>query len=172
MKRLTFLLGIVLVFAISSGFAQKSSSFKKIGKLYETQEKQFFVDVFDTTKTGAVMLAALRTEMDSLVYECFLADFMLWAKFTQKHKGEKKFILKFRSAKEYETESNEYFNQFKRLQDAFVDNRLTWTESELKKFLTKQRLQEYITPVTNKFETRITSLLAKLRSNYKAKKKK
>ena len=172
MKRLTFLLGIVLVFAVSSGFAQKSSSFKKIGKLYEQQTKKFFNEVFDSTLTGSEMAAAARSEMEDMVYQCFLNDFALWAKYSKKHQGDKKFVLTLSRTKEYEAESNEYMNQFKKIQDEFVDNRLKWEKDELSKVLTKERLQEYINPVVAKFETKTTSLLGKLKSTYTVKKKK
>lgn len=172
MKKLTFLLGIVLVFAINSGFAQKSSSFKKIGKLYEQQTKTFFAEVFDSSLTGTEMAKAARAEMEDMIHQCFLNDFSLWAKFSKKYQGDKKFVLTLSRTKEYEAESNEYMNQFKKIQDEFVDNRLKWEKDELSKVLTKERLQKYIDPVVKKFEIRTTDLLAKLKSTYTVKKKK
>lgn len=169
MRKICLIL-IALCAVASSGFAQKSSSIKKIGHLYETQVATFLVDVFELTKTGPVMAATARADMEEQIYQCFISDFAAWAKWTQKHEGDKPFVLKFKGIKGYETESTEYLTQFKKIQDEFVDKRLTWTEEELPKVLTKERLQKYITPVADKFETRTTNLLAKLKSSYKAKK--
>ncbi len=174
MKRL-ILFGIVLAFAINSGFAQKTSTFKKIGKLYEYQLKTFFIDVFELTKTGSEMAASAQAEMEEAIYQAYLSDFALWAKFSQKYQGEKTFVLILQGAKEYEkkyeTESNEYLIQFKKIQDEFVDKRLIWKKDELSKVLTKESLMPYITPVVTKFATRTEQTLAKLKSTYKVKKK-
>lgn len=171
MKKVIILLASALIcLNISNIYGQKSASFKKIGNLYEQQTKIFFVDVFDLVKTGPEMAVAAQTEMEEMVYQCFLSDFALWAKHSKKYQGEKKFVLTLKGTKEYQTESTEYMNQFKKIQDEFVDNRLTWKQDELVKVLTKERLMKYITPIVEKFVKRTENNLTKLKSSYKMKK--
>lgn len=171
MKTTRIIVTIMLFAVTSSIYAQKSSSIKKMGNLYETQVDRFLIDVFELTKTGFEMDTTARAEMEEQIYQCFVSDFATWAKWTKKHKGEKPFVLKFTGAKGYEKETTEYLKQFKKIQDEFVDLRLQWTNEELPKVITKERLQEYITPVADKFNARTAILLTKLKSTYKAKKK-
>lgn len=153
---------MVLCVATGSSFAQKSSTFKGIINLYEKQVDRFFVDVFELTKTGPEMAKEAEIEMDEKIYQAFLSDFALWAKWVKKHHGEKSFVLKLKGTKDYETESKEYEKQFKLIQQNFVDERLIWDKKTLSKVLTKEKLQEYITPVTEKFADRTTKLLTKI----------
>jgi len=154
-----------------STHAKKSSSFKKISKLYEQQTKTFFVDVFDMVRTGPEMAATANAEMEEMIYQCFLSDFALWAKFTKKNQGGKKFLLKLKGTKKYSNEATEYISQFKKIQDEFVDNRLIWKQDELAKVLTKEKLIKYIQPIVEKFAKRTEDNLAKLKSSYKMKKR-
>lgn len=169
MKKIIFLIAVMCV--SMSTYAKKTSSFKKISKLYEQQTKIFFVDVFDMVRTGPEMAATAQAEMEEMIYQCFLSDFALWAKYTKKHQGEKKFVLNLKGSKKYSNESTEYVTQFKKIQDEFVDNRLTWKQDELAKVLTKEKLMKYITPIVEKFAKRTEDNLAKLKSSYKMKKK-
>lgn len=162
MKKIIVIL-IVLCVATGSSFAQKkSSSFKGIINLYEKQVDRFFVDVFELSKTGVEMSQEAQTEMEEKIYQAFLSDFALWAKWTKKHHGTKSFILKLKGTKDYETESREYQAQFKIIQAEFVDERLIWNKDQLSKVLTKEKLQQYITPIMEKFADRTEKLLLKI----------
>lgn len=166
MKRLIFaIIAIALCFASSNSFAQKSKTFKKVADLYETQKTQFFVDVFALSKTGVAMTATAKADMDKLLFEAYLIDFAAWAKFTQKHEGEKPFKLKLKGSKEFDPEAKEYIAQFKLIQAELVEKRLIWTLAELKAFLTKEKLQMYIDPITTKFKDRTEALLSKINSS-------
>lgn len=151
---------MVLCIATGSSFAQKkSSSFKGITTLYEKEVDLFFTDVFAVQKTGIEMDTTSRKKMEVEIYDAFISDFYLWAKWTKKYHGEKPFELKLKGTKEYETESTEYLKQFKLIQANFVKERLIWSEEELKKVLTQERLQPYITPVVKKFADKTTKML-------------
>jgi hypothetical protein len=149
----------------TSSFAQKSSSktFKGIVNLYEKQVDVFFVDVFANEKTGAEIALTAKTEMDLEIYDAFISDYYLWAKWTKKHQGKKPFVLNLKGTKEYEAESKTYETQFKAIQTNFINERLNWTKEELKKVLTQERLQQYIDPVTEKFADRTKKLLTKIK---------
>ena len=154
---------LVLCVATGSSFAQKKSpSFKGIINLYEKQVDRFFVDVFELTKTGPEIAKEAQIEMDEKIYQAFLSDFALWGKWVKKHHGEKSFVLKLKGTKDYETESREYQNQFKLIQADFVDERLIWNKDQLSKVLTKEKLQQYITPIMEKFADRTEKLLLKI----------
>lgn len=170
-KKFVILTMALMVVGTINTYAQTSKSMTRIRNLYETQVDRFFIDVFELTKTGLEMDTIARAEMEEQIYQCFLSDFAMWAHWTQKYEGEKPFVLEFKGIKGYETETTEYLNQFKKIQDEFVDQRLTWKKEELPKVLTKERLQKYIDPVAVKFETRTKNLLTTLKSTYKSKKK-
>lgn len=163
MKKLMFVITIVICFTMSNSFAQSSSkSFKSVSETYNIQVKQFFIDVFELQKTGEVIKATMEEELETKIFEAFLVDFNAWKEFTLKHQGNKKFVLQLKGVKGFETESKEYTNQFKAFQKNFVDKRLTWSESELTKVLTKEEFQKYIDPVMKKFEDRTKKLFEKL----------
>ncbi len=165
MKKVIIFVVMALIWNINT-HGQNSNSFKHIKNLYEQQEKRFFIEVFDTIHTGAEMAAKAQQELIDEIYKSFIDDYHLWARFTRKHKGEKKFSLNLRKTKGYETEAKEYLEQFKKIQDDFVDNRLTWNISELVKTLTKERLMPYISPVVEKFATRTENTFKKLKSTH------
>jgi len=163
MKKLMFVLAMMLCFVASNGFAQSSSkSFKGVTETYKIQMKQFFVDVFELQKTGEVIETTMKDELEIKIYEAMLVDFASWKAFSCKHQGDKKFILELKSIKGFEPEAKEYINQFKAFQKDFVTNRMTWTESELALVLTKEELQKFIDPVMKKFEDRTKKLFEKL----------
>ena len=158
MKKI-MLIVIVLCITIGSSFAQKSTSFKGIKNLYEKEVDLFFINVFAVQKTGIEMDTTLRKKMEVKIYDAFITDFYLWAKWTKKYHGEKPFELKLKGTKEDETESTEYLKQFKLIQANFVKDRLIWTEEELKKVLTQEKLQAYINPVVEKFVEKTIKML-------------
>lgn len=163
MKKLVFVLAMMLCFVASNGFAQSSSkSFKSVTETYNLQVKQFFIDVFELQKTGEVIETTMREELETKIYEAMLVDFASWKEFSIKHQGDKKFILELKSIKGFEPEGKEYVNQFKNFQKDFVNNRMIWTESELANVLTKEELQKFIDPIMNKFEDRTKKLFEKL----------
>ncbi len=165
MKKIGIVIMIVLL-AATGTYAQKASkSFKGIANLYNTQVEIFLAEVFELQKTGLVMSATAKAELDQKIYEAFLIDFAKWAAFTQKYEGGKKFDLKLKGTKDFEAESKEYLAQFKLIQAEFVKERLIWTEAELSKVLTIEKLQKYIDPVTKKFEDRTKALFTKLVNN-------
>ncbi|HMS90923.1 MAG TPA: hypothetical protein PKC87_01785 [Candidatus Absconditabacterales bacterium] len=163
MKKLTCILSMMLCFIASNSFAQSASkSFKEVTATYNLQVKQFFIDVFELQKTGEVIETTMREELETKIYEAMLVDFASWKDFSIKHQGDKKFILELKSIKGFEPEAKEYVNQFKNFQKDFVNNRMTWTEAELAKVLTKEELQKFIDPVMKKFEERTKKLFEKL----------
>lgn len=163
MKKLMFVLAMMLCFVASNGFAQSSSkSFKGVTETYKIQMKQFFVDVFELQKTGEEIETGMRKELETKIFEAFLIDFESWKTFSCKHQGDKKFILRVKTTKEFEKESKEYVKQFKEFEKNFVSNRMTWSKNELKEVLTKEELQRFIDPVMQKFEERTKKLFEKL----------
>lgn len=155
----------MVVLCFTTGFAQRpSKSFKTITKTYQGQVKIFFVDVFELQKTGETMALNMRAEVETKIYEAFLADFISWKIFSQKHEGDKKFNFMLKGTKGFETESKEYSTQFKAIMNEFVKERLIWSESELPKILTKERLQKYISPVMEKFKNTTLTMFNKLAS--------
>jgi len=162
-KKIFFIIVILCTFGITTSFAQKkSSTFKGIINLYEKQVERFFIDVFELKKTGPEMAIEAKKEMEEKLYRAFISDFMLWAKWVKKHQGEKSFVLKLKGTKKYETESGEYLNQFKLIQQNFVDERLIWNKEKLSKVLTQEKMQPYINPVVEKFRDRTNALFLKI----------
>ncbi len=163
MKKLIFVLAMMLCFVANDSFAQSSSkSFKSVTETYKIQMKQFFVDVFELQKTGETIETQMKEELETKIYEAMLVDFASWKEFSCKHQGDKKFILELKNIKGFEPEAKEYVNQFKNFQKDFVNNRMIWNESELAKVLTKEELQKFIDPVMKKFEDRTKKLFDKL----------
>ena len=164
MKKIIFLMTIVLCFAVSNSFAQKkTNTFKKIEHTYEKQTMWFFKHVFLQEKTGKDLDTTIRDIMEKRIYDQMIRDYWHWAKFTRKHETEKKFELKLKHTKSYETEAAEYITQFKLLQKDFVDERLVCSMDQLSKILTPEKLQPYIDGVMKKFENRTKTMFLKLK---------
>lgn len=166
MKKIFAIFTIVLFgLATSNGFAQKASKeFKNVVKTYEKQTKWFFEEVFALQKTGTEMDTTTKEIMEKAIYQAFLDDFSKWAKFVKKSQGSKKFDFTIKPVKGFESEGSEYRNQFKQLQNQFVNERLTNSKEELEKTLTKEKLQPYINGVIKKFKDRTKKLIEKLKA--------
>jgi len=163
MKKITFILA--LCFALGNINAQKpSKEFKTVVKTYQKQTKWFFEEVFALQKTGPEMDTTTRGVMETAIYQAFLADFSNWAKFVRKNQGEKKFSFTIKPIKGFEAEGNEYQNQFKKMQNQFIDERLIVNKEELEKTLTKEKLQPFIDGVLKKFADRTKKMIEKLKA--------
>jgi len=157
---------ITISIVVNAGFnkdpkdKKNSNNFKKITKTYENQKKIFFLKAFELNEVGDSIFSHMNGEMDEAIYQAFLSDFGYWAKSAKKHQGSKKFKLKTKAKKGYETEKTEYVNQFRLIQTEFVNLRFVWDEKQLQKTLTKEVLYKYILPVRKKFEDKTKKFFA------------
>ncbi|MEI7919874.1 MAG: hypothetical protein WCH65_07050 [bacterium] len=165
MKKILLVVALCVALCNIQADAQKASKqFKTVVKTYQKQTKWYLEETFALIKTGPEIDTTIRAIMESVIYESFLSDFANWAKFIKKCDGEKKFNFKVKPIKGFETEGSEYINQFKLLQKQFVDKRFIVNKEDLKKILSKEKLQLFIDEVMKKFEDRTKELIEKLKA--------
>jgi len=98
------------------------------------------------------MDSTMRKTLNDVITTEFTSAFTKWGKFVIKNEGETPFKLKLKGTKGFETESEEYHLQFKKLQTEFINKRLIWKKDVVEAFLKKENLQPYVDAVIKKFE--------------------